>query len=369
MFLGVKQQWQNPSDVFTVLMIVGGDIVQVALAQLASSRIITPVAFSFGWVSYSISAITSVIGSRRLAPQPDYSCLLIEASSGYPRDVNSWVLARFVRDHEHPKETVKCGRGLTITFYDSVGNGQAPDKKNTGEPDLNPFNNGRYWLALFVIFVQLGVAIIPGLLHKNWVILVITCGGTILAQVQGALPQWRKELWNARKIESDKKKGRVFCLTKGNGSMNVIVVRCPDGDLNLADIAVAREIYSVTTIVATSILAALWLALLFTTQGVKGDSWYLVGIGAIGMMQNAIVAGARCDPAAAGFHLRKPELSTQGEPWNVIHSNKVFKALQLAERVEKKVGIALLNEFFPGSLRPDEERWKEETLESYKTAA
>lgn len=40
-------QWENPGDVFSVLLILGGDVVARALAQLTGSRI-TPVAFSFG---------------------------------------------------------------------------------------------------------------------------------------------------------------------------------------------------------------------------------------------------------------------------------------------------------------------------------
>jgi hypothetical protein len=40
-------QWKNPGDVFSVLLILGGDVVGRALAQLAGSRL-TPVAFSFG---------------------------------------------------------------------------------------------------------------------------------------------------------------------------------------------------------------------------------------------------------------------------------------------------------------------------------
>lgn len=42
-----RDQWENPSDVFSVLLILGGDVVSRALAQLAGSRV-TPVAFSFG---------------------------------------------------------------------------------------------------------------------------------------------------------------------------------------------------------------------------------------------------------------------------------------------------------------------------------
>lgn len=40
-------QWKNPGDVFSVLLILGGDVVGRALAQLAGSPF-TPVAFSFG---------------------------------------------------------------------------------------------------------------------------------------------------------------------------------------------------------------------------------------------------------------------------------------------------------------------------------
>lgn len=45
-------QWVNPGDIFSVLLILGPEIVEQAVAQLAG-RSINPVAFSFGWVSYS----------------------------------------------------------------------------------------------------------------------------------------------------------------------------------------------------------------------------------------------------------------------------------------------------------------------------
>lgn len=44
-----RDQWIHPGDVFTVLLIVGGDVVARALAQLAGSGL-TPAAFSFGTV-------------------------------------------------------------------------------------------------------------------------------------------------------------------------------------------------------------------------------------------------------------------------------------------------------------------------------
>lgn len=43
-----KTQWINPSNyAFTILLLLGGDVVTRALAQLAGGPI-TPVAFSFG---------------------------------------------------------------------------------------------------------------------------------------------------------------------------------------------------------------------------------------------------------------------------------------------------------------------------------
>jgi hypothetical protein len=43
-----KNEWSSPSNyAFTILLLLGGDVVGRALAQLAGGRI-TPVAFSFG---------------------------------------------------------------------------------------------------------------------------------------------------------------------------------------------------------------------------------------------------------------------------------------------------------------------------------
>lgn len=41
-------QLRNPGDVFSVLLLLGGDIVARAIAQLVGPRGFTPVAFSFG---------------------------------------------------------------------------------------------------------------------------------------------------------------------------------------------------------------------------------------------------------------------------------------------------------------------------------
>ncbi|KDQ18343.1 hypothetical protein BOTBODRAFT_52406 [Botryobasidium botryosum FD-172 SS1] len=340
-----KSQWQDPSDILTVLTIIGGDIVQGALAQLVSShpRPFTPVAFSFGWIAWSFSAIIAAIGSRRLMPMPDFPCTLIEVDTGYARDVNSWTLSRLVRDYELPDEIdgkeYDKSRGLTIAFFDT------DEKKAIKIPD----RDWVYWTGTAVIILQHCVAIIPGVLHGNWLILILTFGGTILVQLHAALPQWQQELWNAGTVKEGK--SEVVCLTQGNGSQYVMVVRSKGGSLRLPHIAAARTVQSRATVPLTSLLAVLWLVHLFTVQGVKNDPWYLLLIGALGMVQNAIASGARRTPQALGFHL------VAGE---VVHDDKVMKAIQKAEGTEPKTGLALLDTFFPGGLRPDEKQWKDD---------
>ncbi|KAK7449707.1 hypothetical protein VKT23_013180 [Stygiomarasmius scandens] len=342
-FSPVREQWQNPSDILTILMVIGGDIVRSALAQLASShpRPFIPVAFSFGWVAYAFSAILSAVGSHRLAPQPDCDCKLIDITTGYSRVIHSWNLARLVRDHKPQNDTQ---RGLTITFFTTSR------QKDTGVPD----RDWVYYTGLSIIISQLVIAVIPGALYGNWLILVLTVSGIMLTQVHGSVAQWRQELWGARSIPKGKRE--VVCLTKGNGSAFVIVIRSEGYGLRLADLAGAREVYSERTIWTTFALAVLWLVHLLTMQSVQDNSWFSLAIGFIGMLQNVVAAGVRRDPAALGFHL---------ENRIEIHKEKVFAALQEAEKREPKVGLALLDIFFPGGLRSEEEAWKQRTISSY----
>ena len=51
----LRDQWHNPSDIFTILLIIGGEVVQIAIAQLCAGPVsfLAPVTFSFGWVRTS----------------------------------------------------------------------------------------------------------------------------------------------------------------------------------------------------------------------------------------------------------------------------------------------------------------------------
>lgn len=54
-------QWRQPAGILDVLLLVGAPVVRCAIAQLAG-RIVTPVAFSFGWVGYAVSVVLSSFG-------------------------------------------------------------------------------------------------------------------------------------------------------------------------------------------------------------------------------------------------------------------------------------------------------------------
>ncbi|KAJ6512694.1 hypothetical protein C8R45DRAFT_961097 [Mycena sanguinolenta] len=340
-FNELRAQWQSPRDILAILTVIGGDIVQSALAQLCSSnpRHFTPVALSFGWVAYAFSAVLAAIGSRRFAPEPDCPCTLIEVETKYPRDVHSWVLSRVVRDYTFAGEEP---RGLTVSFYQTI-----PGKKMSV-----PDRDSVYWSGVIVILLQLGIAVIPGALLGNWVIFILTFGGIALVQLQASLPQWQKELWAGRKV--DPKKPEIVCLTRGNGSAFAIVIRNTEpGGIRLSDMAAGREVLDKATVPATMILAVLWIIHLFCTAGLETDSWYSLAIGAIGMLQNAYASGTRRHWGALGIHVRK---------YKEVHNKKVFLALKEAEEVEKNVGIALTDIYFPGGLRPDEEAWKQQKI-------
>ncbi|KAI0046633.1 hypothetical protein FA95DRAFT_1458706, partial [Auriscalpium vulgare] len=96
------------------------------------------------------------------------------------------------------------------------------------------------------------------------------------------------------------------------------------------------------------VLAILWIAHLLTVAGLQNDAWYSFAVGALGMVQNVVAAGARRTPGAHGIHL---------EEASVIYERKVFAALRSAEAIECGVGISLLPVFFPGSLTEEEEAW------------
>ncbi|KAK0482462.1 hypothetical protein IW261DRAFT_1550340 [Armillaria novae-zelandiae] len=330
----IQGTWQNPSDTLSILLIIGGDVVLKALPQLTGHPF-TPIAFSFGWVSYSFNTLISVLGDGRLVPVPDYPAKVINAENGYKRDNKSWVIGRLLRDFERP---LADKVGMSITVFEAV------EEDSAGRPSVDLW----WYSGLFVIAIQHGLATIPCALHKNWSILFITTAGTMLALITGSLPQWRREKWVCRR-----KTKKICSVTGGNGTRHVMVILGKGVGLDLEDLAAAESprmrqrgkddnLGFFFTQVACLLLATFWIIILITVTALKEDTWYLLGVGGLGMVQNVLVAGAERRTGTSGIHLKKIEEYEQG---------KVMDTLMDLEEGYPKVGKSLVTEFFPSGLR------------------
>ncbi|KZM24049.1 uncharacterized protein EKO05_0004612 [Ascochyta rabiei] len=358
-------QWRNPSDVFSILLILGGDVVARALAQLAGSGV-TPVAFSFGWVAYAVMAVVSAVGENKLMPLPDCACKVINGRTGYVRDNCSWVIGRIVRDYESWMDDGNsngqihaCVRRVIEEKWAALRvNGATVERPTQAGLCVSVYNAvqtqpGRlradaYLLGLTTIVVQLVVAATPCFLFGDWAILLVTVAGTVLALLSGSLSQWAKEKWACRRNCS-----KTVVLTRGNGSQHaVVIVGCGRG-FDLEDLAIGPLNVNVSTSYATRItiagLAICWILLLITAAGIQENTWFLVAVGGIGIVQNVFVAGWRRRPEDFGIFL---EFKT------VIGDPKVMDCLLRVEEELPYVGHSMRETFFPGVLRGDEKaKW------------
>ncbi|KAI0189454.1 hypothetical protein F4808DRAFT_454040 [Astrocystis sublimbata] len=382
--LQLASQWSNPKDVTTILMIIGGDIVQKALAQ-TTGCLYTPVCFSFGWVAYAFIALIGVIGDGRLLPPPDCAVKVFNLKSGYYRDNKHWIIGRIVRDMEsYMSRTEPMPRsGLRISVW-------------RAEQNLNHHTNHSYSkihiLGVVVTVLQFTIAAIPLIVYGNWGVLLLTVAGTFLALVMGALPQWRAE-----KLPNRQHSSANFALTFGNGSKDIMVIlggknKCLDLEelafqetprnlrpwekfrrakpdyfekpqTSLKDSVYqhrnrVQKIYdrilwglpigfwvTIGVCVAQSLA---WLLLLLTSAGFTENAWYIILVGVIGMFQNAYLAAAERSPDSRNLPLTHVE---------TIIRQKVMDGLMDLEIGYDGCGRPLLREFFPGVLLQDEEAW------------
>lgn len=370
-------QWSNPSDVMSLLLIIGGDIIQTALAQTTGSRI-TPVCFSFGWVAYSFSTLVRVLGDGRLLPMPDFPTKVFNLESSYVRDNKNWVVGRILRDNELFMNKIEqhAGAGIRIAIYTA-------DPRPADRETTNVYSE-IIWLG--VTLVQLGVAAIPWGRNGEWGIFLITASGVCAAIMAGSLPQWRIE-----KIPIRKRSSKYIALTSGNGSRDIMVIYGAKVALDLEELAASEsprcdrvwesvKIFSEPvrtkegmqrrrtdgseirrthmfkglprglwlTRVASFVQVIFWLALLITVTGLKSHTWYLVGVGSLGMLQNAMLAAAARRPERRGLPLTLVD---------TIVTNNVMDGLMDLEATISGAGQVLRDEFFPGSLRESEYYW------------
>jgi hypothetical protein len=307
-------------------------------------------------------------------PGADTPCTVINADNGQSRSNGSWVLGRAMRDFEYwmgdpvreKVEELKRSKwqydqeqaklkgmdpnmvefpahaGLVVSFWKFDA-----DKKNQFQ---KPGRDILFWSGIIVIIIQLGVSVIPLGIYGNWGVLIVTAGAILLCLLTGSLRQWHREKWACRQIELGKK--RTYIMTRGNGAQHAIVVECDGCGLNLEDLATGFDnldspAISKTTRLGMIVLGTLWVILLITGSALTDQSWFLIAVGGIGMLQNMFVAGWSRKPEALGLPLKFT---------TVIGNPKVITAVLEAERALPKVGRALVGTFFPGGLFPSEEK-------------
>ena len=371
-FPGIKAQWHEPGGVFSILLIVGGDIVRRAIAQLSGSQVsirgsrfyIVPVAFSFGWVGYAATAVLAAIGDDRLMPETDCPSIVVNAKGGQSRSNRSWVLGRLLRDWDD--SVYKQGDkefSLAVTIC------RASSTKTHGKPDID-----LVWISGIVTMItQCFLASIPiWRIDGSWSVFVITVGGTLLCLSQGALPQWRAEKWKCRDLKEEtakdqtgKRHDKTISLTRGNGSRHVIAIISEGVGFDLEDLAGGQNASRPYTPFATIILAIVWIVLLLTATGVKKNTWFLILVGGLGMAQNVFAAGCKRKPGALGIHIEKV-VDIKPKALKPDKTDKVIWVLMQTENFAKHVGLSLLPVLFPGGLFPNEQKWKDDTLERYK---
>ncbi|PQE30982.1 hypothetical protein CJF32_00006020 [Rutstroemia sp. NJR-2017a WRK4] len=389
-------QWKNPSDILSLLLIIGGDVVERAIAQLFGYYIqpspnwprlyLTPVAFSFGWVGYAFTSLASVVGDKQLMPsEPDCPSVVINCSTGYARINRSWILGRLLRDHElamegnqgHDYEDLpNTGKHISLRI-------DIFDIEEAGKPEID-----KVWIfGWLTIITQLGISIAPWIQYSNCGVFLITVSGTLLALITGSLRQWGAEKWAGRLLNepgSTKNKSKTVCLTRGNGHRHAMILRGRGTALDLEKLATATSESLSETPWLLGSMALLWAFLLITVSGLKQNTWFLILIGAIGMVQNIYASAARRSFGTLNLRLTKyqprPSIVGLGFDWpnddpnsdedmniNIqqwrqpLHYREtpgVRGAIRELEKLFPKAGASLMSEFFPALIKYEPERYR-----------
>lgn len=316
-----------------------------------------------GWVSYAVTMLLASVGEANLMPRlPGDQVVVVSAKNGYTRRNVSWVINRIFGDYQawmHP--AVKARLKLILDEREAYMRKNTkpgtviPRPGQTGlcisvyEPSLTrnagvPQHDFIYWSGVIVTAFQLLIAATPIIVAGEWVIFMITVCGTILALITGSLPQWRKEKWACRRNSHG-----TYLLTQGNGAQHVIVILGNGRGLNMEDLAVGGQLEHHSTNGVTrfslAVTALLWISLLIAAAGVSTSTWYLLGVGIAGMLQNVLVVGWRRDPSALGVPLDFKD---------VLGEMTTMDSLLSLEAKHIGLGKCLLPIFFPGALLPEE---------------
>lgn len=369
-------QWTNPSGVLLFLLTIGAEFVHKAIAQ-TSGGIFTPVCFSFGWITYSLMSLTEIFGEGRLLPRPDYPVKVFNLSTGYVRDNQNWIIGRLFRDNvifmEH--KSPLNGNAIRISIYEGTKNHKSAAVAGSGHVRTFGF---------LVMALQLLLAAVPMILYEEWTTFMVTSAGTALALLSAALPQWQAE-----KLPKNRKSRKWFALTSGNGSKDMMVILGNGECLDLEELSAPEMPRSerfwcsvphfsmengqqlsngygtferrskmfrgiplgyLLTVIVTVLLTLLWLAVIISVAGLQSHTWYLILVGGLGMFQNATIAAISRNPQNRNLPLVLVD---------IIMTGKVMDGLMDLEVTYPNSARQLLQEYFPGLRRPEEDWWWE----------
>jgi hypothetical protein len=360
-----QDQFTNPKEIMAIMLLIGGDVIQRAIAQLVggTNATFTPVAFSFGWVTYAFSSVANAVGDGTFLPQPEYPSIVVNASSGDRRDNQSWALGRLNRDLELEIESryseAELGSGLIVSVFKAV-----PDGPSSAAHQ--PRRDWLWWSFSVVWICQFVLAGLPIMHSSNWSIILVMTAGNLLAVITASLPALSAEKYQGRKHSK-----QTYAITRGNGHKLVFLImpdtlevgehKVPISSLpHLDEMASGTHRAGPMTRIFSVILAILWVMLLVTIGGLDSDTWFLFGAGLLGMGHNILVSAWPRSPAAHGIPIEAVEDGIFG----IIRPNEgkqgVMDVLISLEKKFPGAGHSLRPVFFPGRERlKDSNRWLE----------
>lgn len=312
-----------------------------------------------------MSAALSAVGENSLMPGPEIDSMLINAQSGYQRTNKSWVLSRLLRDFDYwqPRQ---CNQ-LEEEKLQELKEQNASSKNRRADEDIRialrvtvwrcksatgvGCGDWVYWIGVVVTLVQLAIAVVPWGVHGEWMTFFITAVGTALAYLSAGLPQWWDEKVGVRRLKYTQsfKERKDVILTEGNGSHDALLILGCEGGMDLEALAAPqRELRApMQNRLLSTALATLWIVFLISVAGYDQHSWYVIGVGMIGILHNVTVAGMKREPKAFGIDLEYERTFAAG---------KVMEVLWDVEEGYPGAGASMVEEFFPGKLFPREQR-------------
>lgn len=288
----------------------------------------------------------------------------------------SWLLSRLVKTYERwmPDELKNA-----INDPDAFGN--RPRTLRNKEPfplyvtiygwDLKKRNPGIpqrdwvWWSGFVVTVVQLGISSIPFALYGYWSVFLITACGSTLALAFSAIPG----LTTLPQARAGKRPVALTSLREnGNGHQHVIIILGNEAGLDLLRLA-SNQLHVTTTVkVVRLMIGTLWILLLITSTAIQTRTWYLVGVGFLGMSHNLFLSAVPRQPKALGMPIQLKrwcngdEETTieagypRGEAQIIAEETTMFTLMRLELRYPR-FGSLLVREIFPGRLSTWEDEW------------